>query len=105
MRELENVIERAVVLCPNELIDQKDIMGRAIEAAKRSIDDLFSDTPTLDKLEERYITLILGQTHNQKDKAAKVLGINRRTLYRKERVYGLVSADVPEPDEDAENVQ
>lgn len=105
VRELENVIERAVVLCPNELIDQQDIMGRALEAAKQSIETLFSDTPTLDKLEERYIKLILGQTHNQKDKAAKVLGINRRTLYRKERVYGLVSADVPEPDEDSDNVR
>ena len=103
VRELENVIERAVVLCPNELIDEKDIMGRALEAAKQSIDNLFSDTPSLDKLEERYIKLVLGQTHNQKDKAAKVLGINRRTLYRKERVYGLVSADVPEPEEEAEH--
>ena len=105
VRELENVIERAVVLCPNELIDVADIMGRALEAAKRSIDNLFSDTPTLEKLEERYIKLILGQAHNQKDKAAKTLGINRRTLYRKERVYGLVSADVPEPEEESENVQ
>ncbi len=105
VRELENVIERAVVLCPNELIDTQDVMGRALEAAKRSIDNLFSDTPTLEKLEERYIKLILGQTHNQKDKAAKTLGINRRTLYRKERIYGLVSADVPEPDEESDSVQ
>ena len=48
--------------------------------------------------------MILSQTHNQKDRAAKILGINRRTLYRKERVYGLVADDVPEPEEEAERV-
>jgi DNA-binding NtrC family response regulator len=102
VRELENIIERAVVLATNELIDEKDIMGSALVQAKQNIDQLFSDTPTLEQIEERYIKLVLGQTHNQKDKAAKILGINRRTLYRKERVYGLVAADAPEPtDEEA----
>lgn len=104
VRELENVIERAVVLSGKEWIDVNDIMGSALAQAKQSIDQLFTDQPTLDQIEERYIKLILGQTHNQKDKAAKILGINRRTLYRKERLYGLVAADVPEPEEDGENV-
>ncbi len=100
VRELENIIERAVVLSTEELIDEKDVMGSALAQAKHNIDQLFSDSPTLDQIEERYIKLVLGQTHNQKDKAAKILGINRRTLYRKERVYGLVAADAPEPSED-----
>lgn len=99
VRELENIIERAVVLSKADLIDEKDIMGSALVQAKQSIDRLFDENPTLEQIEERYIKLILGQTHNQKDKAAKILGINRRTLYRKERVYGLVTADTPEPEE------
>lgn len=100
VRELENLIERAVVLSPNELIDKKDIMGSVVAEAKSGIEQLFTETPTLDQIEERYIKMILGRMNNQKDKAAKVLGINRRTLYRKERLYGLVAADSPEPPED-----
>ena len=104
VRELENVIERAVVLSGHELIEEKDVMGSALAQAKQSIEQIFNDQPTLEKIEERYIKMILSQTHNQKDRAAKILGINRRTLYRKERVYGLVAADVPEPEEEAERV-
>jgi DNA-binding NtrC family response regulator len=36
---------------------------------------------------------------NQKEKIAQVLGINRRTLYRKEREYGWVKDDEPEEGE------
>lgn len=104
VRELENLIERAVVLSAGELIDEKDIMGTALNQAKKNIEQIFNDNPTLEQIEEKYIKLILGQTGGQKDRAAKILGINRRTLYRKERVYGLVSDDSPEPaEEEVEN--
>ncbi|MEQ1875712.1 MAG: sigma-54 dependent transcriptional regulator [Bdellovibrionia bacterium] len=103
VRELENIIERAVVLSQNELIGEKEIMGSAIVEAKQNIDKLYTDTPTLEILEERYIKLIMGRVNGQKDEAAKILGISRRTLYRKERTYGMVSADAPEPHEDSEN--
>jgi len=104
VRELENLIERAVVLSAGEQIDEKDIMGTALNQAKKNIEQIFNDNPTLEQIEEKYIKMILGQTCGQKDRAAKILGINRRTLYRKERVYGLVSDDSPEPaEEEVEN--
>jgi two-component system response regulator HydG len=98
VRELENTIERAVVLCPNTLLDENDVMGTAVESAKESFNEIYSDQPTLEKLEERYIKLVLAQVEQKKDAAAKILGINRRTLYRKERLYGLIEDGVPEPE-------
>lgn len=53
------------------------------------------DSPTLDELEKRYIEIVLKKTGGRKDKASRLLGINRRTLYRKEREYGWVSKESP----------
>ncbi len=96
VRELENVIERAVVLCTETLIDEKDIPSSETASAEGFFATSTDDSPTITQLEERYIRLILEKTAGRKDKAAQILGINRRTLYRKEREYGLIAADSPE---------
>jgi DNA-binding NtrC family response regulator len=57
---------------------------------------LFQDFPTLEELEKRYMKVVLEKTLGRKERAAKILGINRRTLYRKEREYGWVADDVEE---------
>jgi two-component system response regulator HydG len=101
VRELENVIERAIVLSPGEMIEKKVILGSALEEAQQNIEQLHADRPTLEKLEERYIKMVLAEANNKKDEAARILGVSRRTLYRKERLYGMVSADTPEPAEDS----
>jgi DNA-binding protein Fis len=44
--------------------------------------------------------LILEKVGGRKEKAAKILGINRRTLYRKEREFGFIHEDTPEPAEE-----
>jgi two-component system response regulator HydG len=100
VRELENVIERAIVLSPGEVIEKKVVLGSALEEAQQNIEKLHADRPTLDKLEERYIKMIMGEVSNKKEEAAQILGVSRRTLYRKERLYGMVSDDTPEPPED-----
>src|SRR6185437_3520095 len=97
VRELENVIERAMVLSRGGMIEKSVVLDSALQEAKQNIEQLQSDTPTLEKLEERYIKMILAKTDYRKDEAAKVLGISRRTLYRKERAYGMVSDETPEP--------
>ncbi|MEK6554102.1 MAG: sigma-54 dependent transcriptional regulator, partial [Bdellovibrionota bacterium] len=100
VRELENVIERAIILSPGEKIEKSMIFESALSEAKQNIESLHSDRPTLEKLEERYIKLIMGETGQRKDEAAQILGISRRTLYRKERAYGMISDETPEPIED-----
>lgn len=97
VRELENVIERAIVLTSGETIEKKVLLGSALEEAQHNIEQLHADRPTLEKLEERYIKMIMSETNNKKDEAAQILGVSRRTLYRKERLYGMVSEDTPEP--------
>ena len=54
------------------------------------ISQLYEDFPTLEELEKRYLKIVLETTGGRKEKAARILGINRRTLYRKERQYGWV---------------
>jgi DNA-binding NtrC family response regulator len=100
VRELENVIERAVVLARGDQIDTKDLPT----AAQGDIESFFASAqtgtlPTLDEIEKRYMRFILDKTGGKKEKAAQILGVNRRTLYRKEREYGFVDADT---NEDAE---
>lgn len=100
VRELENVIERAMVLSRSEMIEKNAVMDGALEEAKSNIEQLFADRPPLEKLEERYIKLILSEVNNSKDEAAKILGVSRRTLYRKERIYGMVAEDSLESEEE-----
>jgi len=99
VRELENVIERAVVLCPNPLIDASDIPDSEVTRPESAAKALTGDYPTLAQLEERYIQAVLAKTGGRKDKAVQILGINRRTLYRKEREYGWVTGEEGEDKE------
>lgn len=96
VRELENLIERATVLSTNPLIDEEDIPTADTGNPEQFFGGATGDFPTIDQLERRYIGLVLEKTAGRKDKAAQILGINRRTLYRKERDYGFVAADAPE---------
>lgn len=94
VRELENIIERVVVLTNKEVIDVTDL---PISGNSDSLEDFFatavSSLPTVGDLEKRYMKYVLEKTGGRKEKASQILGINRRTLYRKEREYGFVNDD------------
>jgi two-component system response regulator HydG len=98
VRELENLVERLVVLSKNTIIQPSDIPNGDAKGLENFFGQSTSDLPTLEELEKRYITLILEKTGSKKEKAAQILGINRRTLYRKEREYGYVTG--PEEKDD-----
>lgn len=99
VRELENLIERIVVLTPHPIIQEEDIPH-----SDNNSEDFFGkniqDDPSLEDLEKRYIKYILDKTGGKKEKAAQLLGVNRRTLYRKERDYGFVKDDGSNEGED-----
>lgn len=94
VRELENTIERAVILASNEVIEPDDLTIESVQQTNDPVRGLLSQNLSLQDLEREYIRLVLQRTDGQKEKAANILGINRKTLYRKEREYGLVSLDI-----------
>jgi transcriptional regulator with PAS, ATPase and Fis domain len=96
VRELENVIERAMVLSPGDMIEKSVVLDSAVREGKNNLEQLQVDRPTLDRLEERYIKMILNEVHGDKDEAVRLLGISRRTLYRKEKLYGMVTEELDE---------
>jgi two-component system response regulator HydG len=91
VRELENLIERLVVLTPNAVIQVNEIPSADEKPHESFYGQATADSPTLEQLEKRYIQMILNKTADKKEKAAQILGINRRTLYRKEREYGFTT--------------
>ncbi|MDG0816328.1 sigma-54-dependent transcriptional regulator [Bdellovibrio svalbardensis] len=88
IRELENVIERAVVLCKDTVIDKSDLPDGEANSSESLFAQASEHLPTLEDFEKRYIHFILNKVGGKKEKAAHILGINRRTLYRKEIEYG-----------------
>jgi two-component system response regulator AtoC len=90
VRELENTIERAVILATGDMIDVADVAGPRPAAQSPSFATFSGDhVPTLDELERAHILKVLELCDGQKTKAAQMLGINRTTLWKKLRQYGL----------------
>jgi DNA-binding NtrC family response regulator len=85
VRQLENCIERAVALARFQEITPDDLPVRVsrYESSAVGVEDMGSDYLTLAELETRYIKTALKSTKGNKTRAAKVLGVDRRTLYRK----------------------
>lgn len=84
VRELENVLEAAVALNRSGVITPEDLPVKLRPNSRdgNRADNLYADLPCLDKLEERYLRHVLKVTGGNKAKAAGILGINRKTLYR-----------------------
>jgi transcriptional regulator with GAF, ATPase, and Fis domain len=92
VRELENSIERAVILATGDVLDVDDVtQGRPAEPAPGLTTFAGDHVPTLDELERTHIMRVLELCENQKTKAASMLGINRTTLWKKLRQYGIDS--------------
>lgn len=82
VRELENVIERAITLCEGTVIQPKDLPEHILRSGRGSlISTRLKDI--MRQKEREYIRNILAQTNGDKKEAAKILGIDLATLYRK----------------------
>ena len=84
VRELENCIERAITLTRFDQVMVEDLPSK-IQNFQSSHLVIADDAPlpTLEELELRYIHKVLRTTGGNKTQAAKILGLDRKTLYRK----------------------
>jgi transcriptional regulator with PAS, ATPase and Fis domain len=90
VRELEHGIEHAFVLCRDPIITLKHIPSEMIESAENAA---VSGKKIEVYPEDAEILKILEKTYWNKAKAARLLGIDRSTLYRKMRKYQLSKSD------------
>ncbi len=94
IRELENVLERAIILSPLPVISPKDLMlpHRFVSSPAGTGGDAqkLGSAVSLEEIEKEHIALLLQATHWNKNLAAKILGISLKTLYTKIHHFNLV---------------
>ena len=86
IRELANIVERAVILSKHKIIQKKQI---PVIIGEKSL-DLNEDNFDLNIVEKNHIQKVFKDTKNNKSKTAKLLGIDRKTLYLKLRKFGII---------------
>jgi len=85
-RELENVIERAVLLARKDVIEPENLLINIVTLREG---DPGLKHLSLDEIEKEHIERILEYTNWNKTKASKILGINRKTLLEKRKKYNI----------------
>jgi NtrC-family two-component system response regulator AlgB len=86
LRELRNAIERAVILTADAAIGLADLPSQVGSPTRPGVE--VGAAVTLDQLEAEHIRRILATTPTMEE-AARILGIDASTLYRKRKRYGL----------------
>jgi DNA-binding NtrC family response regulator len=89
IRELEHTIERAVLLGKGTLVGLEDLPAHLVARGESAIvlAQAFDHRLTLHDLEREYIGKVLANTNGNKTEAARILGVDRTTLYRKLEEY------------------
>ncbi len=92
VRELRNCIERAVALTHYDKITVEDLPERIRDYSVSRLvvaSDDDSEPLTLDEVESRYITHVMKAVRGNKTMAARILGLDRKTLYRRLEKYSI----------------
>jgi two-component system, NtrC family, response regulator AtoC len=85
VRELENIVERAVALAEGKMLSIGDLPLDLQECSVNSYEEWI----TLEEKEREYIRKVLGFTRHNMAETARILGLPRTSLWRKIRKYGL----------------
>jgi DNA-binding NtrC family response regulator len=89
VRELENIIERGVALTNSSIIEAGHLPEDLRELSIKTFRKKEGKIPSLDEQEEAYIKWVLNEVGGNKTLAAQILGIDRVSLWRKLKKYGL----------------
>ena len=89
VRELENIIERGVALAQGDVIEVQHLPEDLQQMSIRTFRKSGRKIPTLEEQEKNYIQWVIGETKGNKTLAAQVLGIDRVSLWRKIKKYGI----------------
>ena len=89
VRELENALESAAALTRTGFIALENLPPKVCGKSREDnrLVHFYTDLPALAEMEKRYLTHVLQVTGGNKVRTASILGINRRTLYRKIEEY------------------
>ncbi len=83
VRELENVIERAAILSPDGRILPEHLPAVVSNPGRMTFETVLEGNPSLEEVQRAYIERVLEQTGGNRAKAARILGIDVTTLWRK----------------------
>ena len=89
VRELRNVIERAVALHEKQMLDAHDLWLTSLDPGGSGVHGPIYKPHSLEEMEKRHIRETLKYTEWNKSRAAEILGIERSTLDRKIKAYDL----------------
>lgn len=89
IRELENIMERAVTLAQEEQLTIANLPPALVEKAVHVVREEVGRLPTLAEREADYIRYVLERSGQNRTRAAKVLGIDRVSLWRKLKKFGM----------------
>ncbi len=89
IRELENTIERAVVLGRNNQIELEDLIYHGIGSRLSLYEPVSGRYKSLSEIEKEYIKAVLYSQNGNKSQTAKLLGIDRKTLLSKLKRYSI----------------
>ena len=95
VRELENVIQRAIVLAAGDTITQSELPRELVAPGRAAAALPWADDATLAEVERAWILEVLERHGGNRTRAARALGIDPSTLWRKLKEYG---AAPPLPD-------
>ncbi|WP_310599009.1 sigma-54 dependent transcriptional regulator [Desulfobulbus sp.] len=93
IRELENIAQRMLIACDGEPIEARHIAAAFGDSDGVAVREQRQDWPTLEEHEKRYILEVLDEVEGNRSAAVKILGIDRVSLWRKIKRYGLEHPD------------